>query len=167
MQLHSYIGNIKQAFKGSALLPWPARKLILALDGSVFGRKTYVDCGLQIGGARLRLADNIYINKCLLVDGNGEIRIGSNARVGPRCQLITSVHEVTSDPSARASHDPHYRPITIGEGVWLGAAVIVLAGAAIAEGCVIAAGAVVTRDTEPNGLYGGIPARRLKDFPCG
>ena len=29
----------------------------------------------------------------------------------------------------------------------------------------IAAGSVVTRDCEPNGLYGGVPARRLKDLP--
>jgi maltose O-acetyltransferase len=167
MRSHSYIDNIKQAFKGGALLPWPARKLMLALDGSVFGRKTHIETGLQIGRARLRLADNIYINKCLLVDGDGEIRIGSNVRIGPRCQLITSVHEVTSDPSARASHYPYYRPITIGAGGWLGAGVVVLAGVTIAEGCVIAAGAVVTRDTEPNGLYGGVPARRLKELPCG
>jgi acetyltransferase-like isoleucine patch superfamily enzyme len=31
----------------------------------------------------------------------------------------------------------------------------------IAPGCFIAAGAVVTADTEPDGLYMGVPARRV------
>lgn len=68
------------------------------------------------------------INKSLLVDGCGEIRIGSNVRIGPACKLITSVHEVTTDPLARSSAVPSYRPIVIGNGVWLGAGAVVLAG---------------------------------------
>lgn len=31
-------------------------------------------------------------------------------------------------------------------------------------GCVIAAGAVVTRDAEPDGLYAGVPARRIRSL---
>lgn len=159
-----YLDNIGQLFKGGALLPWPVRKLSLIAAGSSFGTGTYIECGLQIGRAKLKLRDNIYINKSLLVDGDGEIRIGSNVRIGPSCKLITSMHGVTDNPSGRASNIPSYRPIVIGEGAWLGAGVIVLGGVVVAKGCVIAAGAVVTRDTAPNGLYAGIPARRLKDY---
>ncbi len=41
---------------------------------------------------------------------------------------------------------------------------IIMPGVTIAEGCVVAAGAVVTRSTEPNGLYAGNPAVRKKDL---
>ena len=41
---------------------------------------------------------------------------------------------------------------------------IILPGVTIAEGCVIAAGAVVNKSTEPDGLYAGVPARRVKDL---
>jgi acetyltransferase-like isoleucine patch superfamily enzyme len=30
--------------------------------------------------------------------------------------------------------------------------------------CVVAAGAVVTGDCEPDGLYAGVPARRVRDL---
>jgi maltose O-acetyltransferase len=34
----------------------------------------------------------------------------------------------------------------------------------VAHGCIVAAGAVVVRDTLPDGLYGGVPAIRLRDL---
>lgn len=51
----------------------------------------------------------------------------------------------------------------IGQDCWLGANSIVICGTKIANGCIIAAGAVVTKDTEPYGIYAGVPARRIKD----
>jgi len=38
-------------------------------------------------------------------------------------------------------------------------------GVSIAPGGVIGAGAVAASDTEPDGLYVGVPARRIKDLP--
>jgi acetyltransferase-like isoleucine patch superfamily enzyme len=45
--------------------------------------------------------------------------------------------------------------------------VSVMPGIVIREGCVIGANALVTRSTEPNGLYLGVPARRVRDLPVG
>ena len=36
-------------------------------------------------------------------------------------------------------------------------------GVTIAKGCVIGANAVVTKDTEPLGIYVGIPAKKIKN----
>ena len=55
------------------------------------------------------------------------------------------------------------RPTTIGQDCWIGAHSVINCGVHIADGCIIAAGAIVTKDTEPYGIYGGIPARRIKD----
>ncbi len=54
-------------------------------------------------------------------------------------------------------------PIDIGNGVIISQGATVLSGAAIGDGAVIAAGAVVTRPVEPFGVYGGVPARKIKD----
>ncbi len=43
---------------------------------------------------------------------------------------------------------------------------IVPPGVTIAPGCVVAAGAVVTKDTEPDGVYAGGPAGRVRS-PAG
>ena len=48
--------------------------------------------------------------------------------------------------------------------IWLGARVVVLPGVQVAPGCIVGAGAVVTRDTEPDGVYVGVPARRIRDL---
>ena len=54
--------------------------------------------------------------------------------------------------------------ITIGSGVWIGADVTILPGINIADGCVIGAGSVVAKSTQPDGLYCGNPAKRIKDL---
>jgi len=55
-------------------------------------------------------------------------------------------------------------PIVVGDGSWIGTRATVLAGVTVGDGCVIAAGAVVTDDCEPDGLYVGVPARRVRDL---
>lgn len=55
------------------------------------------------------------------------------------------------------------KPTVIGRDCWLGAHSIINCGVHIADGCIIAAGAVVTKDTEPYGIYGGVPAKRIKN----
>ena len=55
-----------------------------------------------------------------------------------------------------------YGDIVIDDGVWIGANATILSGVHIAEGCVIAAGAIVTDDTVPYGIYGGVPAKLIK-----
>jgi acetyltransferase-like isoleucine patch superfamily enzyme len=53
--------------------------------------------------------------------------------------------------------------IVIGDGVWFGARVTVLGGVTIGCGAIIAAGAVVNRSIPPFTIYGGVPAKKLKD----
>lgn len=53
----------------------------------------------------------------------------------------------------------------LGERCFVGLNATVLDGVKVAPGCVIAAGAVVTRDTEPDGVYAGAPAVRRKVPP--
>lgn len=48
----------------------------------------------------------------------------------------------------------------IQEGCFVGLNATIRDGVTIARSCAIGAGAVVVRDTEPNGLYIGVPARR-------
>lgn len=51
--------------------------------------------------------------------------------------------------------------VKIGARAWLGLGVVVRDGVTIAPRCFIGAGAVVVADTEPDGVYMGVPARRV------
>lgn len=56
--------------------------------------------------------------------------------------------------------------IYIGNDVWIGHGVIVIAGVRIGHGAIIAAGAVVVKDVPPCSIMGGNPAKVIRDrFP--
>lgn len=51
----------------------------------------------------------------------------------------------------------------IEDDVWVGYGSTILSGVKIGTGSIIAAGSVVTKDVEPYSIYGGFPAKKLKD----
>lgn len=59
--------------------------------------------------------------------------------------------------------EPQKPAVVVGNDVWIGVNAVILRGVTIGDGAVIAANAVVTRDVPPYTVYGGSPARRLKD----
>ena len=55
-----------------------------------------------------------------------------------------------------------YKPVEIGNDVWVGARAIILDGIKIGNGAIIAANAVVTRDVPPYAIVGGTPAKIMR-----
>lgn len=53
--------------------------------------------------------------------------------------------------------------VRFGADVWMGTHAIVLSGRSVGDGAVVAAGSVVTKDIGPYEIWGGAPARKLKD----
>lgn len=86
------------------------------------------------------------------------------ARVGDNCILRSgchvSHHAVIKDHVFLAAHAVVAGTATVSERCFLGLNSTIRDGVTVAPGCFIAAGALVTADTEPDGLYMGIPARR-------
>ena len=152
------------AFQHSSPLPYGVRRLILQFCGLAVEKGVCVEAGGRFACPKVSIGAASYVNFDLLVDGLAPVAIGRNVRIGPGVKILTGTHEITGDPRARASRVAVHRPVRIGDGVWLGANVVVLPGVTVAEGCVVAAGAVVTRSTEANGLYAGVPARRLREL---
>ena len=52
--------------------------------------------------------------------------------------------------------------IIVGNDVWIGANVVVLAGVRIADGAIIGAGSVVTKDVKPYSIVAGVPATEIR-----
>ena len=51
----------------------------------------------------------------------------------------------------------------VGSDVWVGQGAIVLGGVHLGDGCIIAAGSVVTKSVPPCEIWGGNPARKIKE----
>lgn len=90
------------------------------------------------------------------------ITIGADVQIGPNVQLLTATHPVEAEP--RRAKWEAAQPITIGDNVWLGGGVIVLAGVTIGENTVVGAGAVVTKDLPANVIAVGNPARVVREL---
>ena len=99
----------------------------------------------------------------MLDNENGsKISIGDNCSVGYNVSFLTANHDF-SDAKKRGGK-LIAKDITIGDGCWIGANVTILAGIVIGNSSVIAAGAVVTKNCEPNAVYAGVPAIKIKSI---
>jgi acetyltransferase-like isoleucine patch superfamily enzyme len=52
---------------------------------------------------------------------------------------------------------------TIEDDVWVGYGSIIMSGVKIGKGSIIAAGSLITKDVEPYSIYGGVPAKKIKN----
>lgn len=118
--------------------------------------------GTFLGSRRLVMHEGAGINYDCFLDLGAETTLGRNCGLGYQVMLLTSSHEIGD--GGRRVGKAIAKPITIGEGAWLGARVVVMPGVTIGAGCVVATGSLVTRDLAPHGLYAGSPARRIRDL---
>lgn len=94
---------------------------------------------------------------------SGKIEIGNNVMIGPHCTMIAENHNYADKTMDMIKQGVSNIGIQVKDNVWIGANVTILDGVVIETGCILAAGAVVTKSTEPNGIYAGIPAKKIKD----
>jgi acetyltransferase-like isoleucine patch superfamily enzyme len=146
---------------GSALVPRPVRFLVYRAAG-LDVRTMNVFSGTRITGRDLHVGPGTFVNhECYLDAALGRIEIGRDCRLGPQVMVLTATHDLGDDGAVAPDSD--YRVTRIGDRVWLGARATVLPGATIESGCVVAAGAVVAGHCLADGVYAGVPARRLRD----
>lgn len=106
-------------------------------------------------------------DRCLIGRGSGivghlEIVIGDDVWTGHHV-YITDQNHGYADPSIPISrqHQPE-RPVSIGDGSWLGHGTVVLPGARIGRNVVIGANSVVTGEIPDFSVAVGAPARVVR-----
>jgi maltose O-acetyltransferase len=115
-------------------------------------------------GPAVKIGRRSFINTgCFFENGLAPVEIGSMCEVAMEVMFCTATHKIGTEQCRSGA--PVGLPIKVEDGCWIGTRATILPGVVIKRGCVIAAGAVVTRDCEPNGLYAGVPAQRIKDLP--
>jgi acetyltransferase-like isoleucine patch superfamily enzyme len=124
--------------------------------------KTYISLG-DWPASFVEIGHHSHFAPGCVLYGWGGLSIGPYCNVAAHCVFATVGHhdEITDKPMALTGEKAG--PITLVEDVWVAANVTITANMTIAKGCVIGANAVVTKDTQPMGLYCGVPARRVRD----
>ena len=108
----------------------------------------------------ITIGDGVFINRDVYI--RPHTIIGHRVSIGPFVKLLTDSHEL-SNIGKRAGKSI-YTPIVIEDGVWIGAAAIILGGVTLGRGCVVAAGAVVTKNVAPDTLVAGVPAKIIRQL---
>ncbi|MDN6257363.1 MAG: acyltransferase [Lactococcus lactis] len=147
---------------GSGIIPGRLRIFMYRLGGMNI-KNAGVRSGCVFNGTNIEIKDGAFINHNTFVNCYEKVTIGKNVYVAFDVLITTNSHEV-GDPTQRAINNVR-SPINIGDGTWIGARATILPGVTIGEGCIIAAGAVVNKDCKPNGMYAGVPAKRIKELP--
>lgn len=111
------------------------------------------------GDPQITIGTRFYMNAhCHLL---GEITIGDDVMIGPKCVIWGRDHGLSLDQPMREQEHVS-APITIGNDVWIGAQVTILKGVEIENGAVIGAGSVVTKSVPANAIVVGNPAKVVK-----
>jgi putative colanic acid biosynthesis acetyltransferase WcaF len=123
------------------------------------GIQVYPDCRIWAPW-NLRTGRSVAIDTAVDLYNVDRIAIGNFVAISRRAFLCTATHDI-ADVSRRLVT----RPITIGDGVWIGAQAYIGPGVTVGEGAVVGACAVVTKDVPPWTVVAGNPARVIRERP--
>lgn len=174
------------------LLIFPIRKCYLLFTKKVFFEwKSYADHSTIFDGYNY-MGENAFASQCEFGRGSYvadaarlyNVKIGKYCSIGPHVVIPAGNHPtkgfISTNPSTYSTNPINGLRLTsktlfedqteitiLGNDVWIGSGVTVLPGIRIGDGSIIGAGSVVTKSTEPFGVYVGNPAKliykRFKD----
>jgi acetyltransferase-like isoleucine patch superfamily enzyme len=127
---------------------------------SGLSHKTGVDESGYYRSGRLIMSKGAAVTNRHYLDLHGDIELGPmSILAGVRSTVLTHSIDFATNKQVVSG-------IKIGDYTFIGTNAVILPGAIVAPGCVIAAGASVTGNLDRAGsLYGGVPARFLKEIP--
>lgn len=130
------------------------------------GKNTHIECSGSIHhkGEGLVIGDNVGIGSFCFFGCAGGIKIDEDTIMGNFVSFHSENHNYSALDTPIRLQGVNHQGIIVGSNCWIGSKVTILDGANIEDGCIIAAGAVVKAGNyEKNGIYGGVPAKFLKN----
>lgn len=117
------------------------------------------------GSGDVVIGEYCYINAhCVLYSGNG-IKLGNYVLIAPNCSIVPTNHE-----NGRRDEVMRWQGFAESKGgvvceddVWIGANCVLLDGTYIEKGAIIAAGSVVNGRVPAYQIWGGTPAKFIKE----
>lgn len=110
----------------------------------------------------IKVDNKVSINDGCFITSLFKIHIGENTSIGEYTSIRDYNHEYKINKFIK---DQGYygEPIHIGKDCWIGRGCIILPGVKIGDGAIIAANSVVNKNVPPNTVFGGVPAKYIKN----
>lgn len=141
-------------------IPWPNswRVTLLRWFGAMVGTGVRIKPRVNIHLPwKLQIGDHAWIGEEVCILNFEHVKIGAHGCVSQRAFLCTGNHDYR-DPLMSYRN----RPITIGDGAWIGAQVFLGPGVTVGQEAMATAGSVVVRDLPPAMICSGNPCRPVK-----
>jgi putative colanic acid biosynthesis acetyltransferase WcaF len=106
---------------------------------------------------RLVIGDHCWIGEQVWIDNLDDVQIGSHVCVSQGAMLLCGNHNYR-----KISFDLTTGPITLEDGVWVGAKTVVCPGVVCHSHSVLTVGSVATRNLEAYTICAGIPATAVR-----
>ncbi|WP_233165916.1 WcaF family extracellular polysaccharide biosynthesis acetyltransferase [Pedobacter sp. ASV12] len=106
---------------------------------------------------KLSVGDHCWLAECR-IENLDQVSIGKNVCVSQQAMLLTGNHDYK-----KAGFDLITKPITLEDGVWIGAKAIVCPGIKAHSHAVLTVGSIATKDLAAYSIYQGNPAVKVKD----
>lgn len=135
---------------------------ILRAFGAKIGRGSCIKPGVRVKFPwRLTVGDYCWIGEDAWIDNLAPVVVGDHCCISQGAYLCTGSHDWSRD-----SFDLIHRPITLKEGVWIGARASVAPGVTAGERSILALGSVAVRDLVAGMIHQGNPAVAVKSRPA-
>lgn len=145
-------------FKSSLFAVYGLKVFLLRLFGARIGTGVLIKPNVNIKYPwLLRISDHVWIGEEVWIDNLAPVSIGSHVCISQGSFLLCGNHDFT-----KTAFDLTVAPITIEDGVWLGAKSIICGGSICRSHAVLTAGSLCAGVLEAYSIYQGNPAQRLK-----
>lgn len=140
------------------------------------GRMFFLRSQGMIGGQNAFIRKNFWCNKLsnLSLGNKGtiaincqfyayeKITIGNYFLLGSDIIIHTAEHKFSSPDIPIIDQGSEYKPVVIGDNVYIGSRVVILPGTIIESNVIVGAGAIVNGRLESGFFYAGVPAKKIK-----
>jgi putative colanic acid biosynthesis acetyltransferase WcaF len=142
-------------------IPWPtgAKVASLRVFGASVGRGVVLKNRINVKYPwNLSIGDHTWIGEGVWIDSLAKVTIGSNCCLSQGVMVETGNHDWS-----KPTFDLVVREVVVEDGAWAAVRSLLLPGSRLASHAVLGAGSVLAGDTEPYGIYVGVPARKVKE----
>lgn len=137
-------------------IPWPSRlkSALLRAFGAQIGRGAVIKPRVAIKYPwKLRIGDHVWIGERVWIDNLAPVTLGSHVCLSQGALLLCGNHDYK-----RPTFDLITGPITLEDGVWIGAKSLVAPGITCHSHSILAVASVATRNLDAWTIYQGNPA---------
>lgn len=114
--------------------------------------------------SRLKIGNNVSINRGTIINAGGNVTIGNDVLIGPNVTIYSQNHKF--DNTYVKINQQGYKKdnVSIGSNVWIASNVTILPGVKIGDNIVIGANSLVTKSINFPAVYAGNPLKIIKNF---